>query len=465
MDALTALRNAVGSDRRLALFVDNPALRPFIRRLIELEFPNIPVLTRKELQTDLDIAAARLIELEDVPPRIKSIGKSRPRIDVSALGLKTETIDGSLGHYEIGITVFMSGAFAAEPASTDDQPIESMFSMMQEGLFYELGIVLPEVKLEVDSNLKTTEFRFRINGREYPPITGLEPDEFLVNDTVDRLGLLHIKGRETINPANGSACTIVREENALSKTCQEAGLTIWGPAGFLVLALSAEIRKNAAAFQTHAVTKYILESLLAVFPELIDTTLKRFTIEQLCQVLRSLLDEEISIRDMRSILESLLSINGTTDVDISRYIVFTPYAEQLCPVAPGTTLSSLTISDYANFVRASLKKYISHKYTRGGHTLVVYLLDPDIEGRIGETAMRPLEEKEKTRLQLAVKRELGNLPPTAVNPVLLTTTDIRLPIRKLLEADFPNLAVVSYQELLPNLSIQPIARISWNKEP
>jgi type III secretory pathway component EscV/tetratricopeptide (TPR) repeat protein len=462
-DALSALRNKIGNDRHLALMVHDPELRPLVRRLMEFEFFNIPVLSRRELRSDSAIDTARLVELDDGPTPAKPIRKSRARVEVSAAGLKGVTIDDVPGPGEIDITVFVSSAFSADRSSADDQPIDSMFSLMRDGLFYELGIVLPEVKLEVDSNLETAALRFSLNGRQYPPIRGLEPDEILVNDTVARLSLLNINGREAINPANGGECAIVREKNTLSKTWQEAGLTTWGPAGFLVLALSAAIRKSAAAFQTADITQTILESLRPTFPELIDTALKRFTVEQLCLALRSLLDEEISIRDMRSILESMLAINGTIDVDLSRYIVLTSYVDQLCPVAPGTTYSGLAISDYSNFVRASLKRYISHKYTRGGNTLAAYLLDTKIERRIGEAATRPLADEEKDRLRRAVNEELGNLPPTAQNPVLLTTTDIRRTLRNLLEADFPNLAVVSYQELSPDLNIQSLARISWEK--
>jgi len=46
--------------------------------------------------------------------------------------------------------------------------------------------------------------------------------------------------------------------------------------------------------------------------------------------------------------------------------------------------------------------------------------------------------------------------------LLLTGMEIRRTVRKLIETSFPNLAVLSYQELSPDLNIQPIARISWN---
>jgi type III secretion protein V len=336
---------------------------------------------------------------------------------------------------------------------------------MQEGLFYELGIILPKVRVEIDSGLRRNEFRFKLNNHEYPTFSGLERDEFMVNDIADRLRFLKIEGRAAVNPANGNPATIVRGDASMVQMCQQAGLTTWGPVGVLVLTLSAEIRKNAAEFQTLKVTEHGLGSLRAAFPELIETALKRFPIEKFDRILRELLEEEISIRDLKSILEGLLSIHGTTDVELQRYIVFIPPAEGLCPVNDERDIANLSITDYANFVRMSLKRYISHKYTRGSSTLMVYLLDREIEEKIGKAGAQGLTDEERLNFKASINREVSNLPQGSQSPVLLTTIDIRKTVRELVEDDFPNLAVLSYQELLPDMSIQPIARLSWDELP
>ena len=281
-----------------------------------------------------------------------------------------------------------------------------------------------------------------------------------MNESVERLTLLKIDGKPAINPANGSVCAIVREKGNVSKACRDAGLTIWGASGFLAMTASAQIRKSAPTFQTANVTSYILHSLRSILPELIDAVLARFSIEQINLLLRNLLTEEISIRNMKTILESMLAVDGTTDVDLNRYIVFMPYADSLCPVARNKPLSDLTVDDYTNVVRASLKRYISSKYTRGRNTLVVYLLDPGIEARIVEVG-RPLSDDEMKRLKYAVSDQLASTPATAQTPVVLTTMSVRQAIKKLLAPHFPSLAVLCYQELSPDLHVQPIARISW----
>ncbi len=454
--ALAAVRNSIGDQRHTALLVEDAELRPFVRTLIELEFPEIPVLARPELSGDSLVKTTQVIELEEEVPPASQDFKSRGSSD------RNESEIGAPESAEIAITVFTNEPFLAEGSAADGQPINSTFSLLQDGLFYELGIVLPEVDAKIDTNLKPNEFRFTLNGIEFPVIKGLARDEFLVNDTVDRLALLQITAREAVNPANGNPSAIVREEKDSLGICRQAGLTIWGPDGFLVLYLAAAIRRNAATFQNILATEHMLDSLRGAFPYLVDTAMKRFSAEHLCLVLKDLLDEEISIRDMRSVLESMLSINGTTDVDQNRYIVFTPRTENLCPVTRTESLDDLNVADHSNFVRTSLKRYISHKYTRGSNTLVVYLVDRALEERLTNVGNHPLTNDETTGLIKAVRNEIGSLPSTAQNPVILTTMDIRKTLKKLIERDFPTLTVLSYQELSPDLNIQPIARISWD---
>ena len=55
--------------------------------------------------------------------------------------------------------------------------------------------------------------------------------------------------------------------------------------------------------------------------------------------------------------------------------------------------------------------------------------------------------------------ELFFKPPGGQPPVLLTAIDVRRYVRKLIETEFPDIAVISYQEVLPEIRIQPLGRI------
>lgn len=460
-DALTAFRSHVELEPTAVAVVEDPKLRPFVRKLIELEFPSTPVLSRSELRTDLDFQTLKPVEFEDEIASANQVFSSTKRRNDS--GSQPEgSGDESLKSNEIGITVFVNEVFTRTPSPADEQSTEETLSLMRDGLFYELGIILPEVRIEIDNSLKPNEFRFRLNAVEYSIHEGLGPGEFLVNDVKERLKLLGVEARPVKNPANDDDCAIVSGTEETINRCRDVGLITWGPLGFMVLALSAEIRRNAAQFLTFKTTQFIVESLRAAFPELVEATMRRFSVEQCWLILKDLLEEEISIRDLRSIFESMLSVNGTTDADQDRYILFIPHAEGLFPAAAGKSVSNLTSSDYSSYVRTSLRRYISHKYTRGASTLTVYLLDREIEKRIGNIDAQPLTAAEHEEFKKAVRQEVDSLPPTAKTPVVLTIMGIRKTVRNLIKADFPNLAVLSYTDLSPDMNIQPIARISWN---
>jgi type III secretion protein V len=187
---------------------------------------------------------------------------------------------------------------------------------------------------------------------------------------------------------------------------------------------------------------------------------ERFTPDQLTVLLRNLLDEGISIRDLRAILEALLSVSGTTSVDMNRYIVFLPQGQNLYPLGGDQGLQALTMDNYTDAVRMSLKKYISYKYTRGSGSLLVYLMDPQTEKRFAD-AGKPLSDKEKESFIQAVEKEIDLRSAVAKSPTILTSIEVRRSIRNALKAKFSSLAVLSYQELSPETNIQPLARVSW----
>ena len=457
-EALAAIREVVTHDRNL-IVVHDPDLRPLVRLLIEIEFPDIPVLSERELQKASEFKAAQVIELED------SFESSESPI-ARANSVKPENVDSvsdESAKPEPQITVQVNQHFIDHQSPADTQRLEQVLPLMRDGLFYELGVMTPEVKIIANNALQPNQFRFRINGIESTVIEGLQPTQFLVNDSASRLSLVGVTGTDMLNPANGNAAAVVETENDALQTCLNSGRTAWGPAGYLVLALSAEVRRQAASFQTPGMTKYMVELLRPAFPDLFDTVLKRFTYHQLTVLFKNLLDEGISIRDVRAILEGLLSVTGTTDVDMSRYIVFLPQGQNLYPLPGDQGLQGLTMENYTDAVRMSLKKHISHKYTRGNATLLVYLMDPQSEKRFADIS-KPLSDEEKVSFMDVVESEVGLRTAISQNATILTSMEVRRGIRNALKERFTNLAVISYQELSPETNIQPLARISWIPE-
>ena len=325
-----------------------------------------------------------------------------------------------------------------EDASGGNKFLGEMIPMMRDGLFYELGVKFPGIRVRGnETDLAQGTYIILIN--EVPMVSGsVGLEKVLVNDTVDRLTLLNIEGEPAVNPANGSECAWIPQQYA--GIAEQAGLTTWDAAGYMVLHLSSILRKNSAEFLGIQEVQNMLEQLEQAFPALVKEVVpKAVSPFQLTDIMRRLVEEEISIRDLRSVLQALAEW-GQVESD------------------------TVMLTEY---VRNALKRYISHKYTRGGNTLVVYLLDPQIEETVRSSIQHTqsgsylaLEPEITQEILTAVRNEVGNLPPTAQNPVILTTMEIRRYFRKLVELEFPHLAVLSYQELSPDMNIQPIARVS-----
>ncbi|MBL8916475.1 MAG: type III secretion system export apparatus subunit SctV [Archangium sp.] len=309
---------------------------------------------------------------------------------------------------------------------------------MRDGLFVELGVRFPGVRARGNPGLPPGAYQIQIN--EVPVVTGQATlGHILVNDTVDRLRLMNVEGFDAINPATRQPAAWVPEQN--KDMLESAGLTTWDVPGYIILHQASVLRRYAREFVGVQEVQTMLDQLEKAFPAIVKEVVpKVVTVLKLTDILGRLVEEEISIRDLRGILQAIAE-QGQLEAD------------------------SVMLTEH---VRSSLKRYVSHKYARGTNTLVVYLLDPQIEDAIRSSIKRTsagthlaLEPDIAQEIVQAVKNECGHLPPTAQRPVILTSMDIRRYVRKLLEYEFnPPFSVVSYQELSPELNIQPVARIS-----
>ncbi len=160
----------------------------------------------------------------------------------------------------------------------------------------------------------------------------------------------------------------------------------------------------------------------------------------LTDVLRRLVEEGIGVRDLKTILEALAQI-ATTEKD---------------PL------------NLAEFVRSQLRRPITHMLTQGSRDLSVCLLEPQIEetirssiSRTGAGSFLTLAPAAGRDIVQAVERALAaRSEADGGKPVLLTQPDIRRFVRKLVETDLPQLTVVSYADLLPELNLRPTATAS-----
>ena len=334
----------------------------------------------------------------------------------------------------------------------------NLMNTMEEGLFWEMGIYLPDLVWKIDPDMPPGMIAFRTNDQTTLCNPLPAQDELLVDDTPDRLKLLNITAATmTANPASGKPCSIV--SIAHKALLESAGLTTWGPLDYLVMQTAGEIRRRAAHLFTLDDTTYHLAQIRQYFPVLLEKVPKRVTAEKLTRVLRALLAERISIRDLWSILERLLQYD-TIMVDASKLIVF----DERLPISPlSTVLSPESWQSHYEFVRSGLKHKITSGLFQGRNTIPVYLLDTKLEQWLitenipDQEKLQELDNK-RHAIRQAIWAEISH--GAGPNPIILTTTEPRVSLREIIGMEMPNVLIVAYSELTPDVSLQPISRIS-----
>jgi len=315
---------------------------------------------------------------------------------------------------------------------------------LRHGLYYELGVNFPGIQVRGQTVDMEPE-AYIININEVPVAQGrVMKGHILVGEPLEQLQLFNITGVETIHPIDGSVVTWISEQ--YKDVAMQAGFRMWDTAEYLILHLSFVLRKHAHEFLGLQEVQTLLTELEKTHPALVKELVpKVITLLQLAEIFQRLVQEDIAIRDLKTIFSTLAQW-GEVERD------------------------TLTLTEH---VRAGLKRYITHKYAGAANTLAVYLLDSEIEDLVKNAIRRTekgnylaLEPEITQEIIEAVGREIAShpFPPGARPPVILTTAEIRRYFRKIVELEFPQLSVLSYQELAENLRIQPIARVSLPQE-
>lgn len=313
--------------------------------------------------------------------------------------------------------------------------IDQMIPKMRHALYQDLGVRFPGVHVRTDSpSLEPNEYAIHLN--EVPIVRGkIILKHLLTNEseeTLRRYNIPFITSKGTL----GMPALWVDEK--YQEILQRAGVRFWTGLEVMILHLSKFYRQYASEFIGIQEVRGILEFIEKSFPDLIKEVTRLVPLQKLTEILRRLIQEQVSIKDLRTILEAL-----------------SEWAQ--------TEKDTVLLTEY---VRSSLKRYISYKYSLGQSVLSVYLLDPEIEdmvrGAIKQTSAGSYLALDPDSVQLilhSMRNTIQPTPPGGQPPVLLTAIDVRRFVRKLIEGEFPELSVVSYQEIVPEIRIQPLGRV------
>ena len=315
--------------------------------------------------------------------------------------------------------------------------LDELAPAMRDSLRAELGFPFPGIRIRGnETDMPPRSALIMID--EVPEIMlEVAPDDVLVDETVEGLSELGIRGERRDDPATGRAHA--RIAPAERSAADVAGLTTWDAAEYLCLALQAVIRRMAPSFLDIDVTRRLVDTFEPAAPELVaETVPKAVSWFELTDILQRLVDEEIDIGDMGRILGAL----SRREPDMRDTVLL------------------------AERVRHALSGQITAKFTGRRDSLSVFLLDPEIEVLIS-SAIQPtsvgsylaLDPQLTQDILAAIRDQVSSLDLSTAGVLILTVAEIRRYIRKLVELEFPSLHVVSRQDLDPGTRIQTVARI------
>ena len=366
---------------------------------------------------------------------ISGIGPSRLETDIEG----HTVIRGGTDDYALTLPIILEvGTKLSETVKKEkggQSFIDDMIPKMRLALYQDLGVKFPGVHVRTDSpTLEPDEYSILLN--EVPIVRGKIIENSLLTqeaeETLKRYNIPFTASRTAI----GTASFWV--SNKYQEVMQKAGIKFWKPVDVMILHLSYFYQKNAGEFIGIQEVRAILAFMEKSFPDLVKEVTRLIPLQKLTEIFKRLVQEQISIKDMRTILEAL-----------------SEWAQ--------TEKDTVLLTEY---VRSSLKRYISYKYSLGQSILSVYLLDPEIEdmvrGAIKQTSAGSYLALDPDSVQLiiqAMRNVVVMTPSGGQPPVMLTAIDVRRFVRKLIESDFPELPVVSYQEIIPEIRIQPLGRI------
>lgn len=348
-------------------------------------------------------------------------------------------VRGSTDEYSLTIPVILEVSKSLSQLIRTDKTsgrfIEEMIPRMRHALYLDLGIRFPGVHVRLDSpTLSDDEYAILLN--EIPIIRGkIIKDSVLTNESKETLKRYNLTYTESKNIIGNASLWVNKQYIEILK---KAGIKFWSPIEVIMLHLSYFYKTHAADFIGIQEMRAILEFVEKSYPDLAKEVTRLVPLQKLTEIFKRLVQEEVSIKDLRAILEAL-SEWGQTERD------------------------TVLLTEY---VRSSLKRYISYKYSQGQSVLPAYLLDPEIEDMVRSSIKQTsagsylaLDPDSVQSVMQAFKSVIVPVPSGSQPAVLITNMDVRRFVRKLIENDYPEMPVVSFQEIIPEIRIQPLGRI------
>lgn len=297
-----------------------------------------------------------------------------------------------------------------------------------------LGFIMPPVHIKDNLQLKPNEYRLLLKGVSIAQAE-MTPGHYMAMDSGSVTEKM--RGVATVEPAFGLPAIWISEDK--KERAQMAGYTVVDCNTVMATHISEMVKKHAHELLGRQEAQNLLDNMARTYPKLVEELIPNLmSLGGVLKVLQNLLREGVSIRDLRTILETLAD-----------------YAPQM------QDPDILT-----EYVRQSLSRQISAAMADDTDTISIITLDHDVEQMI-QSSVQPgaqggvlaLEPKKARSILEGIGKHLEKFTAGAA-PVLLCPAAIRLHVKKLTERYFPGLAVLSHNEVAPQVKIQSLGTVT-----
>jgi flagellar biosynthesis protein FlhA len=303
----------------------------------------------------------------------------------------------------------------------------------------EIGIVVPSIHIQDNMQLKPGEYRILLKGNlvgsgHLMPSHYLAMNPGLADETVP--------GIPTTEPTYGIDALWIKErvrEEAIAK-----GFTVVDLATVMTTHISDVIRRHAHELIGRQEVQNLLDALKESHPKAVDELVPNLmSLGGVVKVLQNLLMEQVSIRDLLTIIEAMAD--------------WAPSIKQL---------DLLT-----EYIRQSLSRTITRQYLTADGDLMVVNLSHPLERKISEAIKRSdqgeylaIEPHLAQEIMQRLAARLEKFGQLNLQPIVLCSAHLRMHVKKLVDRFIPNLTILSYDEIMPNVKIQSIGVVELTDE-
>ncbi len=386
--------------------------------------PGIPALPFLAISMALGYGAWRLSKTQDEKKSTEAIAAKEKGKETS------EKIESLLPMDILELEVGYGLISIVDPEQNGE--LLTRINQIRRQFALDMGVIIPSLRIRDNLQLNPGQYNFMLKGVS---IGGgeLMVDHLLAMDPGNVSD--PIAGVPTTEPAFGLPAICITNNNKDSATM--SGYTVVDLSTVMATHLTEILKKHLPELFGRQELQTLLDNFKEQYPKVVEDLIPNLLSPGLLlRIMQNLLREQVPIRDMRSILESLLE------------------------VAPSTK-DPIALTEAA---RAALHRSITTRLTAGtGNELVILTLDRQIEETIASSIVNTDRGQELATDPDFVRRLLGSLNLDVARSleqysqaIVLCSPSIRYHFKKLVERFIPSLVVLSHNEIAPNVNLKSI---------